>query len=199
MHVWDVVTGELVLGPLHGHSQFVLSVDFSPDDHYIASCEPTGPLLIRDVSTGSDIHRPIRGHQESPSCVRFSTDGLALVSGPETALSERGMSTPSNKPGCYSNKIVQSGRWECHPTDTALPVAQKMDAYDWWTDIQATHWLAQSKPMNSQLKPFRYPQMACASSRVRLTNRYEYGMDRQESRLLCVATMASPTAAESTP
>ncbi|CAE6399788.1 unnamed protein product [Rhizoctonia solani] len=81
IHVWDVATGQLMLGPLHGHARGVLSVDYSADDRYIASGSEDSTLRIWDGLTGQDIHGPMEGHRHWASCVRFSPDSTVVVSG----------------------------------------------------------------------------------------------------------------------
>ncbi|KAF8672497.1 WD40 repeat-like protein [Rhizoctonia solani] len=81
IHVWDVATGQLVLGPLHGHGHDVESVDYSADDRYIASGSGDSTLRIWDGLTGQDIHGPMEGHSGWVNCVRFSPDSTVVVSG----------------------------------------------------------------------------------------------------------------------
>ncbi|KAF8751702.1 WD40 repeat-like protein [Rhizoctonia solani] len=81
IHVWDVATGQLVLGPLHGHRHDVISVDYSADDRYIASGSYDMTLRIWDGLTGQDIHGPMEGHWGWVKCMRFSPDSTVVVSG----------------------------------------------------------------------------------------------------------------------
>ncbi|QRW26212.1 hypothetical protein RhiXN_11873 [Rhizoctonia solani] len=81
VHVWDVKTGELVMEPLLGHQDGVLSVDYSLGDVYIASALDDGTLRIWDALSGSDIHGPIEGHSNAVLCVRFSPDDSSIASG----------------------------------------------------------------------------------------------------------------------
>ncbi|KAF8751703.1 WD40 repeat-like protein [Rhizoctonia solani] len=81
IHVWDVATGQLVLGPLHGHERDVESVGYSADDRYIASGSRDRTLRIWDGLTGQDIHGPMEGHSDWVTCVRFSPDSTVVVSG----------------------------------------------------------------------------------------------------------------------
>ncbi|GAB1521047.1 hypothetical protein RhiTH_004138 [Rhizoctonia solani] len=81
IHVWDVATGQLALGPLHGHKYGILSVDYSADDRYIASGSEDKTLRIWDGLTGQDIHGPMKGHSDWVRCVRFSPDSTVVLSG----------------------------------------------------------------------------------------------------------------------
>ncbi|CCO37151.1 hypothetical protein BN14_11303 [Rhizoctonia solani AG-1 IB] len=79
--VWDVWTGGLVLGPMRGHEESVLSVDYSPSDQYIASGSNDHSLRIWDANTGKDMHGPMKAHSNWVRCVRFSPDSSVVVSG----------------------------------------------------------------------------------------------------------------------
>ncbi|KAJ1299299.1 hypothetical protein OPQ81_005352 [Rhizoctonia solani] len=81
IHVWDVQTGQLVLGPLRGHTGSVRSVDYSPDEAYMASASSDKTLRIWDGCSGDDLHGPIQGHGDEVRCVRFSPDGSVVASG----------------------------------------------------------------------------------------------------------------------
>ncbi|QRW26238.1 WD-40 repeat-containing protein [Rhizoctonia solani] len=84
LHVWNVKTGELVMEPLRGHQETVLSVDYSHSNAYIASSSLDGTLRIWDALSGEDIHGPIKGHSAAVpanmGCHQRSTDRRALQS-----------------------------------------------------------------------------------------------------------------------
>ncbi|KAF8761299.1 WD domain, G-beta repeat [Rhizoctonia solani] len=81
LHVWNVKTGELVMEPLRGHQETVLSVDYSHSNAYIASSSLDGTLRIWDALSGEDIHGPIKGHSAAVPCVRLSPDNSCIASG----------------------------------------------------------------------------------------------------------------------
>ncbi|KAJ1304981.1 hypothetical protein OPQ81_000024 [Rhizoctonia solani] len=81
IHIWDVQTGEMVLGPLYGHAGAIRSVDYSPNDAYIVSASEDCTLRIWDARDGKDLHGPLQGHRSDVRCVRFSPDSTLVVSG----------------------------------------------------------------------------------------------------------------------
>ncbi|CAE6485734.1 unnamed protein product [Rhizoctonia solani] len=107
MHVWDVATGQLVLGPLHGHEGGVLSVDYSADDRYIASGSYDRTLRIWDGLTGQDIHGPIEGHSDGVNYVRFSPDSTVVISG----SSDRTIRIWDMSTGQQVTRLFQGDHW----------------------------------------------------------------------------------------
>ncbi|KAG8689282.1 hypothetical protein FRC11_003395 [Ceratobasidium sp. 423] len=81
IHIWNVQKGEMLLGPLYGHTDSISSVDYSPNDAFIASASKDKTLRIWDAWNGSDMHGPILGHTDRATCVRFSPDSSLLASG----------------------------------------------------------------------------------------------------------------------
>ncbi|CAE6422691.1 unnamed protein product [Rhizoctonia solani] len=84
IHVWDVKTGDMVLGPLQGHTDVVSSVDYSPDDAYIASGSDDNTLRIWDAYTGNAVHGPLHSDGGGVRCVRFSPDSSVVASGSDS-------------------------------------------------------------------------------------------------------------------
>ncbi|CAE6460806.1 unnamed protein product [Rhizoctonia solani] len=81
--MFDSHTGDLVLGPLEGHTKWVSSVVFSPDGAHIVSGSGDGTVQVWGVKDGSPICGPLEGHQGSVPSVAFSPDGAFIVSGSE--------------------------------------------------------------------------------------------------------------------
>ncbi|CAE6410247.1 unnamed protein product [Rhizoctonia solani] len=81
IHVWDVWKGEMIVGPLYGHSDSIESLDYSPKNAYIASASQDKTIRIWGGGSGEDLHGPLRGHDSAVKCVRFSPDSSLVSSG----------------------------------------------------------------------------------------------------------------------
>ncbi|QRV95997.1 WD repeat and SOCS box-containing protein 1 [Ceratobasidium sp. AG-Ba] len=79
--VWDIHTGQKVLGPLQGHSSTILSIAVSPDGRSFASGSMDRTIRIWDVEGGLAMLQPLTGHTGWVRSVRFSPDGCLVVSG----------------------------------------------------------------------------------------------------------------------
>ena len=79
VRLWDVDTG-ICLRTLHGHTDWVRSVAFSPDGKILASGSADHTVRLWDVSTGREV-RTCSGHTEQVYSVAFSPDGSILASG----------------------------------------------------------------------------------------------------------------------
>lgn len=79
IRVWDVETGETVLGPLKGHTDWVCSVAFSPDDRRIVSGSYDCTVRIWDVQTGKQLLQ-FEGHTSWIWSLAFSSDGSRVAS-----------------------------------------------------------------------------------------------------------------------
>ncbi|KAG8763167.1 POC1 centriolar protein A, partial [Ceratobasidium sp. 428] len=81
VRVWDAETGDVVLGPLSGHSGYVTCVAFSPDGRWIVSGSRDKTIRIWNAETGEPRLDPLRGHTDEITSVAFSPNGHRLVSG----------------------------------------------------------------------------------------------------------------------
>lgn len=88
VRVWDVETGNLVLGPLGSHNGIVTCVAVSPDGSMIASGSLDNTLRVWDSTTGKKISgpfvkvgNPFSGYRSYIYSLAFSPDGKYLVSG----------------------------------------------------------------------------------------------------------------------
>ena len=80
--VWNIETGELILGPLE-HSREMTSVSFSPDGFHFASSATDGTVRIWNLD-GESITCSCKGQRIG--AVRFSPDGKRVASGTENTI-----------------------------------------------------------------------------------------------------------------
>ena len=73
---WSVLQGEL-----HGHSDLVSSVGFSPDGKRIVSGSLDKTIRLWDAGMGELLRAPLEGHQGPVVSVAFSPDSKHIVSG----------------------------------------------------------------------------------------------------------------------
>ncbi|KAF7973140.1 hypothetical protein HWV62_15905, partial [Athelia sp. TMB] len=79
--VWDIVTGQIVSGPLvHHHTGPVISVAFSHSGLYIASGSEDGMIGVWRVDTSERVGL-IQGHSDSVTSIMYSQEFELLVSG----------------------------------------------------------------------------------------------------------------------
>ncbi|MCZ8226145.1 MAG: protein kinase [Microcystis sp. LE19-84.1B] len=70
---------------LTGHSDWVWSVVYSPDGHYLASGSWNNPIKIWEVATGKQL-RTLTGHSNQVLSVVYSPDGRYLASGSSNTI-----------------------------------------------------------------------------------------------------------------
>jgi len=79
--VWDVETGETVLGPLEEHTGCVNSIAFSHDGKHIVSGSSDHTIQVWNAETGETVVGPLEGHTDEVNSVAFSHDDKHIVSG----------------------------------------------------------------------------------------------------------------------
>ena len=84
LHLWSVASRQRVRA-LSGHTQYVWSVEFSPDGRRLVSASDDQTARVWDVKTGQE-KVCFRGHHQVITHARFSPDGrrIATTSGDET-------------------------------------------------------------------------------------------------------------------
>ncbi|KDQ09285.1 hypothetical protein BOTBODRAFT_117335, partial [Botryobasidium botryosum FD-172 SS1] len=82
--IWDLMTGSIILGPLYGHTNYALSLSFSPDGTRLVSSS-LNECIVWDALTGAILFSPLGpfgGHLKSHfESIAFSSDGHRLISG----------------------------------------------------------------------------------------------------------------------
>ena len=81
--VWRIETGELVLGPLEGHSDSVTSLSFSPDGLHFASGSYDGTVRIWNLNSDR-VTCSTEGQEVRAIC--FSPDGKHVASGSKNTI-----------------------------------------------------------------------------------------------------------------
>ena len=80
LRIWDAHTGQILLGPLGGHTGSVLSVTYSPDGSHIASGSHDRSVRVWDAATGAQLGE-FCGHNCGVRTVVFSPDSRRIASG----------------------------------------------------------------------------------------------------------------------
>ncbi|CEL54098.1 putative WD repeat-containing protein alr3466 OS=Nostoc sp, (strain PCC 7120 / UTEX 2576) GN=alr3466 PE=4 SV=1 [Rhizoctonia solani AG-1 IB] len=79
--VWDAMTLQLTIDPVHAHNQVINAIAISPDDTQVCSCSDDMTICIWDIRTGAQIAGPLTGHTREVWSVDYSRDGKWLASG----------------------------------------------------------------------------------------------------------------------
>ena len=64
IRVWNATTGETVVGPISGHSDWVRSVVFSPDGQHIVSGSDDRTIRVWNATTRETVAGPFTGHSD---------------------------------------------------------------------------------------------------------------------------------------
>lgn len=81
IRIWDSMSGEEVLPPLHGHRGFITAVSFSVDGIHVASGSLDNTIMIWDLTTGEESLPALHGHRGGITSLAFSPGGTQIASG----------------------------------------------------------------------------------------------------------------------
>ncbi|KAG8741087.1 hypothetical protein FRC10_003327 [Ceratobasidium sp. 414] len=79
--IWDAHNGDILAGPLKGHTGWVNSIAFSPDCSRVVSGSNDPTIRTWDTQTGQAVASPFEGHTNVVLSVAYSPDGNRVVSG----------------------------------------------------------------------------------------------------------------------
>jgi WD40 repeat protein len=77
--IWEIASGKLLFNH-RGHTDWVVTLAFSPNGNILASGSHDGTVRLWDVNTGQCL-KTLRGHSDRVLTVSFSPDGNTLASG----------------------------------------------------------------------------------------------------------------------
>ncbi|KAG8748763.1 hypothetical protein FRC11_011925, partial [Ceratobasidium sp. 423] len=80
LSMYSTSSGQLIYGPLSGHTNGPRSLAFSPDSARIVSGSFSA-VLVRETKSGEIVLGPLKGHTEWVNSVEYSPDGTQIISG----------------------------------------------------------------------------------------------------------------------
>ncbi|KAF8669418.1 WD40 repeat-like protein [Rhizoctonia solani] len=83
IYLWDPFAGQIISGPLKGHTDLICTLTFLPDERHIVSGSEDCTICVWDVTHAKLVAGPLRGHSETVEAVAVSPDGGLLVSASE--------------------------------------------------------------------------------------------------------------------
>ncbi|KAH7345379.1 hypothetical protein B0J17DRAFT_712969 [Rhizoctonia solani] len=136
INVHNALTGNILIGPLLGHTNIVNSVAFSPDGAQMASSSTDNSIRIWDLKLGCAIAE-LTGHLQSVNSIAFSPDGSRLVSGSSDGTIRVWDTNNDNASDCWDSNNATS--W---PSNT-FHFPLHPDYWDWLSHDQQslTLWL----------------------------------------------------------
>jgi WD40 repeat protein len=86
IRIWDAVSGDIVAGPFHGHTNSVRAVALSSDGKRIISGSQDKSIRIWDAKTGEAVASSFHSHIHGITSVGISMDGRRVVSGSDDKI-----------------------------------------------------------------------------------------------------------------
>ena len=80
IRIWDAKTGNAVVRPLEGHTDWVNSVAYSPNGRYIASGSTDCTIRIWNAETGTGVGKPLDWQTPPVQSPVYSPDGQQIIS-----------------------------------------------------------------------------------------------------------------------
>lgn len=78
--IFDTSSGQALFEPLKGHTDFVLSLAFNPENQILATGSADHTVRLWDVVSGQPMGMPLTGHNDSVVALAYSPDGSYLAS-----------------------------------------------------------------------------------------------------------------------
>ncbi|KAH7926346.1 WD40 repeat-like protein [Leucogyrophana mollusca] len=79
--LFDIATGEAVVGPIKGHTRNVMSVVYSRDGCLLVTGSDDKSIRVWDAKTGVQVGRPMLGHKAAINSISITPDGRRIASG----------------------------------------------------------------------------------------------------------------------
>ncbi|KDN33357.1 hypothetical protein RSAG8_13552, partial [Rhizoctonia solani AG-8 WAC10335] len=79
--VWEVGSGQIVLGPLKGHEYSTISIIFSHDGTLIISGSEDNTIRIWDAYSGQSVFTPLVGHTDDVMSIAITQNNRTIISG----------------------------------------------------------------------------------------------------------------------
>ncbi|KAH7921007.1 WD40 repeat-like protein [Leucogyrophana mollusca] len=78
--VFDIATGESVVGPIKGHTRYVSSVVYSPNGRLLVTASWDKSIRVWYSTTGVEVGKPMLGNEDAINCIAVTVDGRRIAS-----------------------------------------------------------------------------------------------------------------------